>query len=219
MNYMKALNIDVRRAVSFLMILLMILTSIYMAFNEKELAASICILSFSLGLVFFNIDKYSKIKGPGFETELRQEVEKANLAIKELRQVLTSVAEPTIALLSVSSPFEYLPLHYKLEYAKNISDTLNDLDASNAEIEKVVATIYDAVENKHKRKIAVKLNDALPPDEKLFTNIDGYDFSNATLNEWNTIAKSHAVDISDVVEDYNFFIKNKALRTPDDWQG
>ncbi len=190
-----------------------------MAFNEKELAAIICILSFSLGLVFFNIDKFSKIKGPGFETEIRHEVEKANLAIKELRQVLTSVAEPTIALLSVSSPFEHLPLHYKLEYTKNISDTLNDLDASNAEIEKVVATIYDAVEHKHKRKIALKLNNALPPDEKLFTNIDDYNFSNAAVAEWKAIAKLHTVDISNVVEDYDFFMKNKALRTPDDWQG
>lgn len=112
------LNADIRRIISFIFILLMISLSIYMAFNGKELAASICILSFSFGIAFLNLDKFSKIKGAGFEAELREAVHEANVAIDELRNVLISVAEPTISLLAVSSPFEYLPLKDKLEYTK-----------------------------------------------------------------------------------------------------
>lgn len=52
-----------------------------MAMNDKELAATICILSFSLGLAFINLDKFSIIKGAGFEARLKDAVDDAYAAI------------------------------------------------------------------------------------------------------------------------------------------
>lgn len=220
-KYVEMLNIDINRVISLIFILLMIVSSIHMAYEGKELAATISIVAFSFGLVFLNLDKFSKFKGAGFEAELRLKdaVTDAYAAIDELKKVALNVAEPTISLLAVSGPFQYLPLKYKLEYANKISKTLQELNVSEEETELVLSSLYDRVEEEHKRKILVRLNKELDDDSKIFSTIDDLKLEDWEINQVIKIAEENNIDVSAELADYKFFIKNKTLRNPDDWQG
>lgn len=219
MKLREIMNIDTRRILSFIFILLMLASSTLMAFIEREAAASICILSFSLALSFLNLDKFSKIKGAGFEAELKDAVKANNIEIAQLKKVLITIAEPTISLLAVRNQIEYLPLKYKLVHAKKISETLKSLSASDTETKDVLATLYDSVEKSHKRNILVKLNNGLSTGNKIFQS-----FEEVTLDEWTIsrieeLAKANSIPIDNEIDDYNYFLKNRELRKPDEWGG
>lgn len=216
---MDFLKIDVKRIISFLFILLMIGISVFLAYLGKEVAAGLTIIAFSFGLVFFNLDRFKKFKGAGFEAEIREVVTEAYAAIDELRKVAINVSEPAVSLLAVSGPFQHLPLSSKLEYAKNISGTLSDLNVSAETIENVVSSLYERVESDHKRRVLVALNNKLSTEDKIFTNYDDLNDEDWSVEKIVEFSNTKGVDVSDEITDFHHFISNRTLRDPANWQG
>ena len=216
---MSFFKVDVKRIISLLFIFCMIVSTLLFAYLGREMAAGLSIVVFSFGLVFLNLDKFSKFKGAGFEAELKEVVTEAYAAIEDLRKVAINVSKPAVSLLAVRGPFQYLHLKFKLEYAKNISGTLSDLNISAEKIEYVLSALYERVEEAHRRKVLVSLNEKLITDDKVFNN-----YNELNIDDWNIekiirLAKSKSIDISNEFDDYNHFISYKTLRSPEDWQG
>ena len=216
---MDFLKIDVKRIISFLFILLMIGISVSLAYLDKEAAAGLTIIAFSFGLVFLNLDRFKKFKGAGFEAEIREVVTEAYAAIDELRKVAINVSKPAVSLLAVSGPFQYLPLSSKLEYARNISGTLSDLNVSAETIENVVSSLYERVEGDHKRRVLVALNNQLSTEDKIFNNYDDLNEEDWSVEKIVELSNTKEVDVSNEIADFHHFISNKTLREPADWQG
>ncbi|OEE91767.1 hypothetical protein A140_02345 [Vibrio crassostreae 9ZC88] len=220
LKLIKLLNINVQRVVSFFFVILMIVSSIYMAVNDKEMAASICILSFSIGIAFINLDKFSIIKAAGFEARLKDAVDEAYTAIDELKAIAINVSKPTISLLAVRDAFAYLPLDSKLTYARGIAETLKELKVEESEATEILSTLYDRVEEEHRQRILHAINEKLEDSDPRKVK----DFYSIDMNEWpiprlNSLSSELEVDIEELLEAHRYFVENKALKVPEDWQG
>lgn len=219
MSLFKLLHIDIKRIINFLFIIALITLPTYLAVIGKEVAASLSLISISFALVFWNLDKFSKFKGAGFEAELKSAVEETYAAIDEVKKLAVCISSPTVSLLAVSGAFQYLPLKYKLEYAAKIASTLSELKIDKDEIDEALSSLYSRVENDHHRKILVALNQKLDSDCKLFEKIDEINFSDWPVARLRQKASELNVDIDDALHDYEYFVSNKKLRNPDSWQG
>lgn len=197
----------------------MIVSSIYMAVNDKEMAASICILSFSIGIAFINLDKFSTIKAAGFEAQLKDVVDEANTAIDELKAIAVNVSKPTISLLALRDAFSFLPLDSKLTYARGIEKTLKELKVDESEATEILSVLYARVEEEHRLRILETINEELDEsDPRKVKDINGVDMNEWPIPRLNSLASELDIDIEELLEAYRYFVENKALKVPGDWQ-
>jgi len=216
---LKFFNINVKKVISLLFILGLTSLPTYLAYLDNKFAALISLITFALALAFLNLDKFSKFKGGGFEAELKQAVNETYIAIDELKKVALNISGPTVSLLAVRGMMQYLPLQYKLEYAEKISKTLTELNVDKKDISEVLSVLYERVEKDHIRRLLCSINSNLGDENKIFDAFDQLDLNIWPISTICSFAKDHSINITEELDDYNFFIENRSLRRPDEWQG
>ena len=182
---------------------------------------SISVVAICLALSFSNLDKFSRIKGAGFEAELKNAVDKAYAAIEQLKELGISLTGPIVDELSISGRLAYFHLKYKLERVAEISDTLKKLGASQQEIDKVCSTLYDRVTSDHLGKIFISLKNSNPEKDTLFKDLVNWDMASWDKEKINVFIKEHNLIKNGETEEYfldlDYFFINKKLRREDKW--
>jgi len=120
--------------------------------------------------------------------------------------------------MAVRSPLQYLPLKYKLEYAEEIRNSLKELKISDEKISSALSALYDRVSEDHIMKALLALNEQLGEGQKLFKSYDEIDPDLWSLDAIKRESKKLGVNIDDKIKEYEYFVQNKKLLTPENWQ-
>lgn len=212
-------SMNFKNVVNFVLVVALVITPITLAIIDNALAASLSLISLSFALVFWNLDKFSEFKGAGFAAKLNTAVSDAYAAIDEVKSLAISISSPVASLMAVSGSFQYLHLQYKLEYAEQIRHSLKELKISDEKINSALASLYERVSEDHIRKILLALNDQLDSEHKLFRTYDDIDPDSWPLDAVKREAKRLGVNVDEKIEEYEYFMKNKKLLKPENWQG
>jgi hypothetical protein len=212
-------SMNFKNTVNFILIVALVATPISLAVIEKTAAASLSLIALSFALVFWNLDKFSEFKGAGFAAKLNTAVSEAYAAIDEVKSLAISISSPVASLMAVSNSFEYLHLKYKLEYAEEIRSSLKELKISEDKIDSALSALYDRVSEDHIKKALWTLNEQLGEGQKLFQSYDEIDPDAWPLDAIKRESKKLGVNIDDKIKEYEYFVQNKKLLTPDNWQG
>jgi len=204
---------------NFILIVALVVVPIALAVIEKTAAASLSLIALSFALVFWNLDKFSEFKGAGFAAKLNTAVSEAYAAIDEVKSLAISISSPVASLMAVSSSFQYLHLKYKLEYAEEIRSSLKELKISEEKINSALSALYDRVSEDHIRKALWALNDQLDEGQKIFKTYDEIDPDSWPLDAIKRESKKLGVNIDENIEEYEYFVQNKKLLKPENWQG
>ncbi|NTV19046.1 MAG: hypothetical protein HGA83_06425 [Bacteroidales bacterium] len=208
-----------KNTVNFILIVALVATPITLAVIEKTAAASLSLIALSFALVFWNLDKFSEFQGAGFAAKLNTAVSEAYAAIDEVKSLAISISSPVASLMAVSSSFQYLHLKYKLEYAEEIRNSLKKLKISDEKISSALSALYDRVSEDHIKKALWALNEQLGEGQKLFKSCDEIDPDSWPLDAIKRESKKLGVNIDDKIKEYEYFVQNKKLLTPENWQG
>lgn len=208
-----------KNTVNFILIVALVATPITLAVIEKTAAASLSLIALSFALVFWNLDKFSEFKGAGFAAKLNTAVSEAYAAIDEVKSLAISISSPVASLMAVSNSFQYLHLKYKLEYAEEIRNCLKELKISDEKISSALSALYDRVSEDHIKKALWALNEQLGEDQKLFKSYDEIDPNSWPLDAIKRESKKLGVNIDDKIKEYEYFVQNRKLLTPENWQG
>ncbi|ARM31769.1 hypothetical protein [Prosthecochloris sp. HL-130-GSB] len=212
-------SMNFKNTVNFILIVALVVVPIALAVIEKTAAASLSLIALSFALVFWNLDKFSEFKGAGFAAKLNTAVSEAYAAIDEVKSLAISISSPVASLMAVSSSFQYLHLKYKLEYAEEIRSSLKELKISEEKINSALSALYDRVSEDHIRKALWALNDQLDEGQKIFKNYDEIDPDSWPLDAIKRESKKLGVNIDENIEEYEYFVQNKKLLKPENWQG
>lgn len=212
-------SMNFKNTVNFILIVALVATPITLAVIEKTAAASLSLIALSFALVFWNLEKFSEFKGAGFAAKLNTAVSEAYAAIDEVKSLAISISSPVASLMAVSSSFQYLHLRYKLEYAEEIRSSLKELKISEDKIDSALSALYDRVSEDHIKKALWALNEQLGEGQKLFGSYDEIDPDSWPLDAIKRESKKLGVNIDDKIKEYEYFVQNKKLLTPENWQG
>ena len=178
---------------------------------------------FIAALFFANLDRFTKFKGAGIEAELRTVVDKAYAAIDQLKELGLSLSAPVVDSLAMSGKLlQYIPLKYKLERVEKIRENLKKLGASDQEIEEACSTIYQRVTSDHLRRVLYNLKNGNPEKGSLFVGLDDGKMDDmdatklATFIVENKLTKN--AETEELIQDLEFFQKNRKLRREEKWQ-
>ncbi len=208
-----------KNAINFILIVALVVTPIALAVMEKNAAASISLISLSFALVFWNLDKFSEFKGAGFEAKLNTAVSDAYAAIDEVKSLALSISSPVVSLMAINGVLQYLPLQYKLEYAEEIRKSLKELKIPEDKVSSALSSLYDRVADDHIRKILWTLNEQLDEETKLFKRYEDIDPESWPLDAIKKESNKLDINVDEKIKEYEYFMKNKKLLIPDNWQG
>lgn len=205
------------------LIWLLVIIPVFFGIKGKSKEMLMSIVAISLAFCFHNIDKFTKIKAGVVEADLKTVVNEAYAAISQVRKLALVLSEPIDSSLAVEGFMQYLPLEYKLEEMNHIKSALAELGIPEKDIKERLNELITRVRAEHIKRIIFKLNEVLPDNEKLYSNLD-----EVNMDEWNTI-KIHSFikennikeegDLKEAIIDLEYFEKNQKLRRKDIWQG
>jgi len=204
---------------NFLLILILLIVPVIVSINFGEVSASISLIAISFAIVFWNLEKFSKFKGAGFEAELRIAVDKTYAAIEEVKKLAISLSSPVASLLAIKNAFQYLKLKEKLIYVKEIEASLRELNIDEKEINKATSILYDRVKDDHLRKILWSMNNKLEETDKIFKSYEDIVPSDWDIDKIVKKSSELNIDVNEEIKEYNYFIKTKELLNVDEWQG
>jgi hypothetical protein len=210
---------DLNQKLIVALVLIPVLLGIFRTTTEMWLS----IVALGLALMFANIDRITRFRAPGFEADLQAVVTKAYAAIDELKELGLSLSAPIVDELAVSGRMlQYLPLRAKLERVQKIADTLKALGASQIEIDKATATIYERVTRDHLDRIKGALTKSNAGKDAALNEL-----SSDAAEEWDTATfkkyiADNGLERNDVADewiaDLEYFRTNHKLRRPTEWQ-
>jgi hypothetical protein len=199
-------------------VIIPILLGIFRSKGEMTLS----IAAIGLALFFVNLDRFTRFKTPGFEAELQTVVNKAYAAISELKELGLNLSAPIVDGLAISGRMlQYIPLKFKLERVEKIATNLKALGASQEEIDKATATIFDRVNQDHVGRIVGALKNANPDKPTtLFDGLEAHADWDAKAFEKFIADNSLTADeeTKQWLLDLGFFRTTHKLRREDRWQ-
>lgn len=208
-----------KNAINFILIVALVVTPIALAVMEKNAAASISLISLSFALVFWNLDKFSEFKGAGFEAKLNTAVSDAYAAIDEVKSLALSISSPVVSLMAINGVLQYLPLQYKLEYAEEIRKSLKELKISEDKVSSALSSLYDRVADDHIRNILWNLNKQLDEEKKIFKRYEDITLESWSLDAIKKESNKLNINVDKEIKEYEYFMQNKKLLIPNNWQG
>lgn len=151
------------------------------------------------------------IKVWGLEAQIKKSekvIEEANATIEQLREMALTFAEPTFVNLALSGNLMVgLTADTKVQFREELAASLRKLGINNTEIDKAAGSFDEMFNKYHKNKFLASLSDE----------------TKKTIQDDVTPEKIHALNLSlspeseALLEDWEFFMKNKKLRRPELW--
>ena len=174
-------------------------------------------------LFFANIERFKYFKGGGIEAELQTAVNKAYAAVGPLKDLGLSLSAPIVNEVAMSGYIGSTPLKEKLERVARISADLKALKASDVEIARVVAPLYQRVTSQHVGQILAGLRIANPGKDSLFDELREEKWDTWDVARIDRIIKANGLSVDaksgKLIKDLDFFLKNKQLRREEFMEG
>ena len=214
---MKYLNIP--------LIVLLVAMPIYLGVNQYSVWIIVQVtMAISIALFFININKFEYFKFANMEAKLRDTIEKAYVALEELKDLGLSLSEPMIVNIALADEMLiHASLEYKLESVEKIANVLRKLGASENEINDACGFIYKRTHHKHVNSILHSMKPENSENIEIYKNFRSWDFSDWDTKKINDFISSNSLVVTDEtkewLEDFDYFIKTKKLRRSDQWNG
>jgi hypothetical protein len=186
--------------------------------------------TFSVAILFLNLDKFHKFKGPGIEAEMRKVTDEAYATIenlksleRELQNLALVLAEPVIQVTNMSGVhMQYMVLEYKVRLIDRVVESLSTLGISQSDIDPLLENFHSRIRQKHSHRLYNAIKNASKSKE---TAMPGWD---EEMSEWEperfeAFVSEHALDIStdecrECVEDLKHWNERKRIRRMEGFQ-
>ena len=89
-----------KKIVFWISFLFSLIVSFYFGYIDKLGAMSLSVVGGAIGMAFANLDKFTKIKGAGFEAELKKAVNEAYATTDSLKDLSANFAKPILAIIA-----------------------------------------------------------------------------------------------------------------------
>ena len=118
------------------MTLLLILgPALVFGFTDKPTEMTISILGGSIAAAFLNIEKFRKIKGAGFEAEIKEAVEKAYATVDAVKTLAKPLILATMDILTKAGRWGGMDAAMKHKFMNDLQITAKSLDLKDSALE------------------------------------------------------------------------------------
>ena len=196
-----------------------------MAFGilEKPMEMRIAVVVGAIAAAFFNIDKFKRFKGAGFEAELKEAVDKAYATLDSLKELAKPLILATTDILTSAGRWGGMDAHQKHVFMKDLEQTARSLSLRDKELEDAKEKFYRFHTWDHLNHFIRKASEAKNIDnatrQRLSARINYHSHDFPTKKELFDILGSRADDLSENVaealNDYLYYVENKMLRRPE----
>lgn len=148
-------------------IICILVPSICFGILGKPTEMGLSILAGSLTIAFTNIDKFQKVKGGGFEAELKKVdvvVKEAYATIDNLREISKPLTKSVTLLLTYYNRWSGIHPKEENELIKNINDIVETMSIKDEEIDAHFERYYRYKKWDHFQAIVSSLNNTNYPD-------------------------------------------------------
>ncbi len=193
-------------------------------FLEKTVAMSLSIVSGAIGMAFSNLDKFQKIKGAGFEAELKKAVEKAYATTSSLKELAANLASTILVIMAAEARLGGMGLKRKLEMRNIIDETLKKASLTAKEIKETHNIFDQFLLWDHGRAIINEINKSGKVDNEVrevLNSLTNYETlkvaSPADFREQQQKLQIESKELEELIKDLEHFQKKLALRRPERW--
>ena len=202
----------------------MLLAVGYFGYLDRPSVMALAIAAGAIGMAFANLDKFTRIKGAGFEAELKKAVEEAYATTSSLKDLAGALAHAVLGLVAGEGRWGGMGYRRKLELKASSNAALRKLGLTDAEVTKAHAMFDAYLSCDHGSAICQaiakhpNINNDVHADLKEL--IDYTSLSVANAEEFRTVVKKHNIDspeITELISDLQHFQTTGTLRRPDVW--
>jgi hypothetical protein len=212
------------KAIIFFAWMYIFIVPVTFGFLDKVGIMTASILAGCLILAFAYIDKVKKIKGAGFEAEMREAINEAYATIEKLQDIAVKLSEPIVTEVTMHNRMmQYIPLKYRFEQIKEIESSLHNLGVAKEKIDKTTEFFYSVYREDHIKKIVYAIaQDKDAPDalqEKLEKYKEGeipVKFHMAQFISDSEYVPNHEVE--ELIKDSEHYEQERNFRRIDTWQ-
>ena len=191
---------------------------------DKLGAMSLSVVAGAIGMAFANLDKFSKIKGAGFEAELRKAVVEAYATTSSVKYLSAELAGSILGVIAGEGRWGGMGLKRKLQLREEIDTALVKIGLNEKEIAESHKLFDQYLLWDHGRAIIDLMQKSDTADNKLresLNKLTDYKYlSVASPVEFENIRKQSKMKNPEIVEkisDLEYFMANKKLRRPELW--
>jgi hypothetical protein len=202
----------------------MLLAVGYFGYVDKPAAMALGIAAGAIGMAFSNLEKFSRIKGAGFEAELKKAVEDAYATTSSLKKLAGALSHAVLGLVAGEGRWGGMGYRRKLELKAASDVALKELGLSDAEIEGSHAMFDAYLLWDHGLAITQAMSKHPNVDNDVRADLsklaDYRSLSVANADEFRNVAQKHSIDdpaVMELIADFQHFQSTRALRRPDVW--
>jgi len=191
---------------------------------DKLGAMTLSVVTGAIGMAFANLDKFSKIKGAGFEGELRKAVDEAYATIASVREISAELTRSILGIIAGEGRWGGMGLRRKLLLRNEIDVALAKVGLNNKEIAETHTLFDQYLLWDHGQAIINLIQNSDKVDNevrKSLNKLTNYsDLSVASPEEFEAIQKKFNIDDPEVgerINDLKYFLSKKELRRPELW--
>ncbi|BET59161.1 hypothetical protein GEO60473_22010 [Geobacter sp. 60473] len=187
-------------------------------------AMSLSIVAGAIGMAFANLDKFQKIKGAGFEAELKKAVEKAYATTSSLKDLAADLASTVLVIMAAEGRWGGMGLKRKMELRQVIDEAVKKVGLTAKEIKETHLIFDQFLLWDHGRAIIEEFNKSGKVDNEareLLNSLTKYETLTvsppAEFRELHKKLQIENKEIEELIKDLEHFQKKQTLRRPDRW--
>lgn len=191
---------------------------------DKLGAMSLSVIAGAIGMAFANLDRFSRIKGAGFEAELKKAVDEAYATTSSVKELSAELTRSILGIIAGEGRWGGMGLKRKLQLREEIDASLTKIGLKEYEIAETHKLFDQYLLWDHGRAIIDLMQKSDKADNELresLNKLTNYrDLSVASPEEFEAVKEKYKIDdpeIGERISDLKYFLANKTLRRPELW--
>lgn len=204
--------------------LFLIAASATFGYQENFWAMGLSVVPGALGMAFSRLEMFTRIKGAGFEADLRRAVDEAYATTSSVKELAAELTKAINAIIGGEGRWGGMGIERKLQIIETIDQTLRKIGLDEKEITRTHHIFDKYLEWDHGLAIANQLQKNQPSNNELRKEL-------GTLHDHTRLWVAHPEEFrgalhkfgindpeaEEKIEDLSFFLKHHKLRRPDTW--
>ncbi|WP_410474518.1 hypothetical protein [Guyparkeria sp. TX1] len=193
-------------------------------YQGKLGAMALSVVPGALGMAFSRLEMFTRIKGAGFEAELRRAVDEAYATTSSVKELAAELTKAINAIIGGEGRWGGIGLKRKLQIIKAIDQSLRKIGLSDEDIRGTHDTFNKYLEWDHGLAIINQIQKNRPSNNELRQELNKkHDHSRlwvAPPEDFRSILSSFEIsdpESKEKIEDLSFFIRTHKLRRPETW--
>ncbi len=196
----------------------------FFGYLDKLGAMSLSVVAGAIGMAFANLDKFSRIKGAGFEAELKKAVDEAYATTASVKDLSAQLTSSILEIIAGEGRWGGMGLKRKLQLRDGIDAALAKIGLKKNEIAETHKLFDQYLLWDHGQAIidlmknSGKANNKLRERTNKLTNYS--ELAVAAPEDFEAVQKEFEIDnpeIDERISDLKYFLVNKKLRRPELW--